>query len=450
MVQYSLEGCRDAFRAYGALEKGSIILLTRTKYIADNICFKRLAVASLIVVLFLVAIFAVNFIADFTASAQVTQQHIDRLRAEKSEYERQKREIQAKINTIEFEHMAEMSKKEILDQRITLTSFEIKNINELISEFNNLIREKEYEVYLAQNREDVQLDNYKSRVRAMEENGIISYLEIIFDSTSFSDLLARIDFVNDIMRADETAFINLQNARNETEAARDALEKIKEELDEEKINLEFKEAELHEQLEEAHELILSLEADIEAESQLRDQMIAEEERVEREINAAVEQLRRQQEEERLRRMREQNQSESGSGGGGGGSESVSTAGGSGQFAWPVPGGSTISRWGASRGNRMHQGHDIGAAHGANVVAAESGTVITVSYGSGYGNYVTIAHGNGIQTLYSHLSSAAVSVGQQVSRGQVVGYVGSTGNATTPHLHFEVFVNGTRVDPERWL
>jgi len=397
------------------------------------------------IMLLLLAMVVISTLADTTASARVTQGHIDRLRAEKKEYERQKREVQSRIETIEFERMTELSKKEVLDQRIALTGLEIKNITETIEQYYILIREKEYEVFLAQNREEDQLHRYRSRVRDMEENGIISYLEIIFDSTSFSDLLARIDFVSDIMRADERLYIDLQIAKNETEEAKADLEETKAELDEEKVQLELKEDELFEQLEEAHELIRQMEADIEKESQYRDQLAAEEERVQREINSAVEQLRRQQEAERLRRLREQNQSQSGSANAGGGGGAVS---GSGSLGWPA-GGSVISKFGP-RGGRMHQGLDISGAHGAPIYAADSGTVVTVSHGSGYGNYVVISHGNGITTLYSHNSSNAVSVGQSVSKGQVIGYIGSTGNATGPHVHFEVSVNGTRVDPLLWL
>jgi len=405
---------------------------------------------------------------DFADSSQVTKTQIDQLRAEKREYERQKREIQSKIDAIEFEHLTEMAKKEVLDQRIRLTALEIKNTNNTIEQLYLLIREKEYEVFLAQNREESQFHKYRNRVRDMEENGIITYLEIVFDATSFSDLLARIDFVGDIMRADRRLFDDLQVARSEIEDAKADLEEVRTELEEEKEQLEFIEAELIEQLDQAHELILNLQANIEAEKQLRDQMIAEEARVQREINAAIEQLRRQEEEaERQRRLREESQqgsaggggsgsgsgsdsSSGGSSGGGSGGGSSGGSGGSGQFTWPVPGGSIISRWGAPRGGRLHQGLDISGAHGANVVAGDSGTVITSSYGSGYGYYVTVSHGNGIATLYSHLSSSAVNVGDSVSRGQVIGYVGSTGNATTPHLHFEVFVNGTRVNPEGWV
>ena len=399
-----------------------------------------------IIMLLSIVMPALTVLDDTAASARVSQGHIDRLRAEKREYGRRKNEVQAKIDTIEFERMGEMAKKEILDQRIELTSREIMNTNAIIEQYHLLIREKEYEVFLAQNREEAQLENYRNRVRAMEENGMITYLEIIFDSTSFSDLLARIDFVNDIMRADETSYINLQIARNETEEAKELLEEAKVELEEEKDQLEIMEAELHEQLEEAHDLIRQLEADIEAEQELHDELIAEEARLLRQINAAVAELQRQQEAERLRRLRAQ---QSGSGGGssnasGGSGGGGGAAVGSGQLSWPMSG-PVISQFGP-RGGRMHQGLDIGGAHGINVVAADSGTVVTAGHGRGWGNYIVISHGNGMTTLYAHLSSFAVSAGTSVSRGQVIGFNGSSGNATTPHLHFEVRVNGNLVNP----
>ena len=97
-------------------------------------------------------------------------------------------------------------------------------------------------------------------------------------------------------------------------------------------------------------------------------------------------------------------------------------------------------------NRYHSGVDIGASYGATVVAADGGTVITSGYVSGYGECIVINHGNGLTTLYGHMSSRVVSVGQSVSKGQTIGYVGSTGVSTGPHLHWEVTLNGQRVDP----
>jgi len=205
--------------------------------------------------------------------------------------------------------------------------------------------------------------------------------------------------------------------------------------------------ELIEQLDEAHAMILALEADIENESLLRDRYAAEEARVQREINAAVAALQKQQEEEeRLRKEAQQNSSGSSSSSGSGSSGSnTSSSGGTGKLGWPING-QIVSRYGPRNG-RFHLGLDIGAAHGVDIFAADSGTVITAKYNEGgLGYYVVISHGNGITTLYGHLSSYIVSVGDNVAKGQVIGYNGSTGNATTPHIHFEVQVNGTHVDP----
>ena len=413
----------------------------------NNKRFVRIvAIVLAILMLLSVAMIAIEILTSSTASARVTQGEIDRLRGEKRELERQKREIQSKINTIEFERMTEIIKKEILDERITLTGDEIDNINSIISYYELLIREKEYEVFLAQDRENAQLDKYRNRVRDMEENGIITYLEIIFDSTSFSDMLARIDFVADIMRADENAYIGLIEARNETIAAKEDLELTKEELDEEKENLELKEAELLWQLEEAHALIKKMEENLETEKQLRLQVVAEEDRVQREINAKVAELARQQELERQRRLREQQRAQ--------GSSAGMSVTGTGELMWPV-GGAITSEFGIRRhpvfgDMRQHNGIDIAASHGTIVVAADGGTVITSGYNSSYGNYVVISHGNGMTTLYAHLSSRSVNVGASVAKGQQVGLIGSTGISTGPHLHFEVSINGSRVNPRTRL
>ena len=97
--------------------------------------------------------------------------------------------------------------------------------------------------------------------------------------------------------------------------------------------------------------------------------------------------------------------------------------------------------------KYHSGLDIGAQYGAAIVASDGGTVSLAGVNGGYGNCVMIDHGNGMQTLYAHMSSRAVSVGQTVSRGQTIGYVGSTGMSTGPHLHFEMYINGSRIDPQ---
>ncbi len=127
--------------------------------------------------------------------------------------------------------------------------------------------------------------------------------------------------------------------------------------------------------------------------------------------------------------------------------STVSVGGSGQFSWPVSGPITSGfgfRWG-----RMHEGIDLGVGFGTPIGAAAAGTVIVAGWSGGYGNLVVVSHGT-ISTAYGHMSSIAVSSGQQVSRGTVLGAVGSTGHSTGPHLHFEVRVNGTPQNPVNYL
>jgi murein DD-endopeptidase MepM/ murein hydrolase activator NlpD len=130
--------------------------------------------------------------------------------------------------------------------------------------------------------------------------------------------------------------------------------------------------------------------------------------------------------------------------------------GTGELLWPVPGHRTVtSGFGIRlhpvfRVHRQHLGIDIGAPHGARVVASDTGTVITSEYDRSYGHYIVISHGNGMTTLYAHLSSRGVRRGDVVVRGDTIGRIGSTGVSTGPHLHFEVMINGSRVNPQRHL
>ena len=222
----------------------------------------------------------------------------------------------------------------------------------------------------------------------------------------------------------------VEDAKQELEDARTEQEEKKAELEEEKAALEQKIAD-------AAALIADLQSDIEAYKKAYDEFEAAEKAVQAQIDQQVAELKRQEEQQ-------QQQDPS--------YDPGAANGATGSMMWPCPSCHYVTSPFGWRyhpiyhENRYHSGVDIGASYGATIVAADGGTVITAGSVSGYGNCVVINHGNGLTTLYGHMSSIAVSVGQRVSKGQTIGYVGSTGNSNGPHLHWEVAVNGQRVNP----
>lgn len=156
----------------------------------------------------------------------------------------------------------------------------------------------------------------------------------------------------------------------------------------------------------------------------------------------------------------ENQAAAPSGGNSGGNGTGGNGGGgttSSGFLFPLPAGSSVItspygfRYHPIDGQyRFHNGVDLGAAAGTPIYATKSGTVTTATYASGYGNYVTINHGDGFSSLYGHMTYYTVSYGQTVSQGEIIGYVGSTGYSTGNHLHFTLFYNGSTVNPMDYI
>jgi murein DD-endopeptidase MepM/ murein hydrolase activator NlpD len=362
----------------------------------------------------------------FTAQA-VTQSQIDSLKQKKKEIEKKKAEIQSKINSLEYEQSTALAKKEVLDDQINYTQDEIDNITEQIEEYTQMIVVKEQEVQTAQADEDTQWGKYKANMRSMEENGTISYIAVIFEASSFTDLLSRIDMVGSIMAYGENLYQQLKAAKEATIQAKTELEQSKEEQEAQKSELQTKQTELNTQMQEANALLKKIDTDIQAAKDLYKQETAEANSIQSDINKKIAELNNQQK----------------------------TVKGTGTLIWPAPTCTIVTSQYGMRYHpiygeyRMHTGIDIGAKYGANIVAADGGTVITSKYSSSYGNYIVISHGNGVTTLYAHLSSRLVKEGAAVKQGDTIGKCGSTGNSTGPHLHFEVSVNGSRVNPLKY-
>lgn len=358
----------------------------------------------------------------------VTQSEIDALKAQRSELAADKNAKSVEIKLLQDEQAGVTAQKAALDEQNELTRQEIELINEQIALYEQLISEKQAELDAAEEDESAQLRAYRRHLRAMEERGVISYLEILFQARSFADLLSRLADISDIMSADKRLEDECVAARERVQRIKADYEAAQSKFQAAKVELLEKKAQLEEDIEAACQLIAALEADIEAHLEEFEAMEAEMAEMDAEITEMIRAFELQ--------------------------KTVGT----GYYIWPLPGYSAGSRTFGRQYHpidhvwKTHSGQDIGAPAGTRIIAADGGTVATASCGwnGGYGNYVIINHGNGRATLYAHMSSIAVTAGSSIKQGDTVGYVGSTGKSTGPHLHFEVRENGVAVDPMQYF
>ena len=370
---------------------------------------------------------------DLSPALAVTQADIDKLKNNASDLSQQKKELQSKISALSDDIANNMKKKELLDSEISVLSSEISNVESQISTYAELITQTEAELLDAQEREAAQYELFCKRVRAMEERGTISYWSVLFKADSFTDLLSRLDFINEIMDSDQKVIQDLQDLQAEIEEKKESLETQKAESEAAKAELVSKKSELNKQREAANALVAQLRASKSEYQEDMDDLSAEAEAVQAQILKLSMELAAQQAAQ--------------------GKPSNAALGG---YIWPVSSRRITSTFGGRAspggiGSTNHKGIDIGGVgYTTEIHAAKAGTVIVSQYSSSYGNYVVVSHGSGNTTLYAHMSSRKVSVGQYVNQGDVLGITGSTGNSTGPHLHFEITENGTRINPLKYL
>lgn len=377
----------------------------------------------------------------------ISQADIDALEDERQAIRDQQQLVIEQMDALEDEKASVIARKEALDMQNELNRQEIEVINEQIALFDQMITDKEEELNEAIAAEEKQFEIYCGRVRAMEENSTWTYLSYVLKANSITELLGRIYDIRDIMAHD-------QNLGDEYHAAREFVAEVKAEYEEIQVKQEAKKtelleekAELEEEIEKAFIMIQELEDDIDAYTDA----YYENQLLEVEVNAKIEQKRKelaawQAQQQALQQQQQQQQQTPGTST----QPSVGTNAGAGYY-WPVSSTYITSCFGYRvhpifGTTKYHAGVDVAANSGAAIGSAAAGTVGIAEYSSSYGYYVVVYHADGNSTLYAHMSSMAVSVGQSVSRGQTLGYVGSTGWSTGPHLHFEVRVGGSCVDP----
>lgn len=444
---------------------------------------RRKRAVSIIAILLAVLMLLGLFISAIPIRAHADE--LDELKARKEELSAQVAEIKKKLEGLEDEKSTVLERKAALEEQNDLANAQLEIISSEIEKYDTLIENKAQEVATAKNRENRQLEKYRTRIRAMEENGGYNILALILQADSFSDLLSAFDDMGEIMQSDKLLQRQYEDAREETEEIKAQYEAEKAVYEANQAELRQEQAEILKQVEDATSELERLEEEIE--QAIRAYEAAEQE----EANAAAavanmiaaNNAKRAQERaaaeaaaaaaaaEAQRRVQEMTDANAAAAAAGEeapySQEEIQAvaedanigyvSGSSEGFIWPLPCSTRVtSRFGNRTDpftgeTRYHSGIDIDGFgnDGAPVVAAASGTVITASYDSSYGNYIIIDHG-GTSTVYAHMSGLAVSYGATVSQGQTIGYVGSTGRATGTHLHFEVYVGDGRVDPAQYF
>lgn len=415
---------------------------------------RKLFVSIVAIFLAVLMVFSLVFSVLGSISAfAVSQADVDALEKEKTNLSQQKNEKLNTLAALREQQSSFVELKKALDEKNEVIQQEIQLVMEQIAMYDEMITEKEAEAQAAQTAADEQLELYKDHLRAMEENGTFNfYLAVLFGSKDFSDLLSRIDMITEIMENDKAVEDAYKEARDFALEVKAEYESYKEELDGKKSELETEMEQLKAEMEEAENMIVALQTDIDTYTAEYNQMEADEMAVQAQIDALAQQLKEQEEAER--KAQEEANANKGNETTGENTSSETTPPTStvtGSYIWPVDCTYITSKYGYRihplfGTKKFHSGVDVGAQSGAAISAADGGTVAVATYSSSYGNYVMIYHSDGSSTLYAHMSSIAVSQGDTVSQGDVIGYVGDSGWADGPHLHFEIRVNGSSTDP----
>lgn len=374
---------------------------------------------------------------------------INALKKKKSGIDEQIEALESKISANMGKMEEIVTQKNLIDQEIFLLHEKTNNVNDQITAYGTLIADKQAELSEAQKKLDALNEKYKQRIQSMEEDGKLSYWSVIFKASNFSDLLDRLNMVEEIAEADQRRLQELDDlaktvatAKAELVTQKAALEESKKELEETQKSLEAKRAESDAMLSALNEKGMEFQSLLDQEEDKLSEMEKSLTKLESEYDEAKEREYQQ--------WLAQNPPKQENKGG--------TATNVDGITWLTP--INYDFVSSPFGYRIHPitgvwkfhyGVDLSAAQGTPIVASRSGKVTVTDYeAGGAGYYVSINHFDGFATRYMHMTHYIVSPGQYVSAGQVIGYCGSTGASTGPHLHFSVYYNGTAVNPALYI
>ena len=369
----------------------------------------------------------------------------DSIRQKEAEINRAKEEKQALqsglTNVKELKKQLEASKADLanyvaeLDANLQTIQAKIDELKRMISEKEEQIEIKTQELEEALEVQQAQYEAMKTRIRFMYERGDTLFLELILGSGSFGEMLNKADYIEMLSSYDRKMLDEYVAYAEYVALCREGLEEEKKVLDEAKIAVEEEEASLNELIADKEQEMYKMSSDI----QSKEAAIREYEAEIAAQNDTIKALEAAVAEERKRLAEEQRRRYDG-----------------GVFTWPAP---SYTRISDEYGNRthpilgiqqFHNGLDMAAPGGSPILAAYSGTVVAATYSGSMGNYIMIDHGDSLYTIYMHASALYVSKGQEVTKGEKIAAVGSTGRSTGNHLHFSVRLNGNYVSPWNYL
>ena len=380
------------------------------------------------------------FVLQGAGGGEAIAASLTELQQEQAKLEQEQEENDAKLASLKADQSKQQEYKDALDAQMQNLQSQIDGLNTQINGLDASIEEKNTAIAEKQKNIDEDVETLKERLCAIYMMGDASTLEILLQSESVIDMAQKVELLNIITEHDTKLIAQLTADMESIADEKAEIESEKEQVAAARTELESKGSELASVQAEAERVLEELNQSV-ASVQAESDRIAEEKA---QASAEIDQWWK----DYYAQLAAQNNSSSG----GSSSGSIGSGGyvSTGNFTWPVPGFTNIS-CGYSSG---HKAIDISGGgrtiYGTPIVAADSGKVVTATYHYSYGNYVMIDHGGGYSTLYAHASSLAVSVVQTVTKGQTIAYVGSTGNSTGPHLHFEVRVNGNRQNPFNWF
>ena len=374
-----------------------------------------------------------------TSTSQIKDEITD-LKVENAQIQAQIESVRTQYNANASEIQALVDKKNAVDQEISLLHSQIININEQLRVYGQMIADAQERLEDSNQRLKELNQQYKERIRAMEEEGEITYWQVIFESSSFTDCLDRMNIVDEIAAADTQRLLDLQVASANVEENQRILTEEMLDLQDTREQLSESEEILKEKRTESDDILRDLIAKQSEFQVLLDESEALQNELMNEIAQKQKELQAAQYKEELVKMALKGQNP----------PSNAT------WIEPVSGYTISSPFGNRKSptagaSTYHKGVDMACPSGTPIYATRAGTVTVASYqAGGAGYYVSINHGDGFASIYMHMTRYVVSKGQSVTQGQLIGYVGSTGISTGPHLHFGISYGGTYVNPMAYL